>query len=319
MASLNHIKCLLLVLFLGNLSHLGIGYKIRKLDEYIFPTQDNPLQYHNGEVLQGKIPVSIVWYGNFTQTQKYIITNFIDSLTHDEQQQQQQQQSCPSVAQWFDNINKLYLCKVGKNNPTTHIHLDHNQIVDDNYSMGYYLTLDNITQLANLPNCKKGEITLVFTAEDVAVEGFCMTRCALHRSDPNSGAIVIWVGNSAKQCPGQCAWPFHQPMQGPMCPPLTAPNGDMGVDGMVTNLAHMIAGATTNPYGDGFYQGTQEAPLEVSTACPGAYATGHFPGFAGFLPTDSSGASYNANGANGQNYLLPAFFDPSTCSCTTTV
>lgn len=315
MASLNHVKCFLVALLVANLSYLCLGYNIRKLDEYIFPKQENPLAYHYGEVLQGQIPVSIIWYGKFSWTQKYIITNFIDSLTKDPQQQQ----SWPSVSQWFSNIYNLYLAKTGKACPSTHIHLDHKQTVDDNCSMGKYLTLDQLSQLASLPKRKKGEITLLFTADDVAVEGFCMARCALHRYDPDTGAIVIWVGNPATQCPGQCAWPFHQPMHGPMCAPLTAPNGDIGADGMVMNLAHMIAGTVTNPFGDGFYQGTKEAPLEASTSCPGAYAKGHYPGYAGNLLTDLSGASYNANGANGQKYLLPALFDPSTCSCTTMI
>ncbi|KAJ4790207.1 Protein EXORDIUM [Rhynchospora pubera] len=316
MAPLNYVKCSLLVLFLVNLIHFGLASRIRKLDEYIFPTQENPLVYHNGEVLQGKIPVSIVWYGTFTPTQKYILTNFIESLTHDENQQQQ---PCPSVSQWFDKINQLYLSQLEKNGPTTHVHLDDKQIVDENYSKGKYLKEDQISELAALAERQKGEIAIVFTAEDVAVEGFCMDSCALHKSDPNTGALLIWVGNAATQCPGQCSWPFHQPIYGPMCPPLTAPNGDIGIDGMVINLAHMVAGTITNPSGNGFYQGAVEMPLEASTACPGVYANGHFPGYAGNLPTDSSGASYNANGANGQKYLLPAIFDPSTCSCTTMV
>jgi Phosphate-induced protein 1 conserved region len=315
MASLNHFKCSLLILLFVNFSYLCFGDNIRKLDEYVFPRQDNPLTYHYGEVLQGQIPVSLVWYGKFSGTQKYIITNFIDSLTYN----QAQQQSWPSVSQWFGNIYNIYLSKTGKACPSTHIHLDHKQITDDNYSMGKYLTEDQISQLAALPKRKKGEITLVFTAEDVAVEGFCMARCALHRSDPNTGALVIWVGNPATQCPGHCAWPFHQTLHGPVCAPLTAPNGDIGVDGMVMNLANMIAGTVTNPFGTGFYQGTNEAPLEASTACPGAYAKGHYPGYAGNLPIDSAGASYNANGANGLKYLLPALFDPSTCSCTTMI
>ncbi|KAG6473314.1 hypothetical protein ZIOFF_067229 [Zingiber officinale] len=124
-----------------------------------------------------------------------------------------------------------------------------------------------------------------------------MSRCGSHWSNRKSGTAYIWVGNAAKQCPGQCAWPFHQPLYGPQTPPLVAPNGDVGADGMVINLASMVAGAVTNPFGDGFYQGPKSAPLEAATACPGVYAKGSYPGYAGDLKVDpSTGASYNANG-----------------------
>nr|CAD1826336.1 unnamed protein product [Ananas comosus var. bracteatus] len=120
--------------------------------------------------------------------------------------------------------------------------------------------------------------------------------------------------------PGQCAWPFHRPIYGPQTPPLVAPNGDVGVDGMVINLASMIAGAVTNPFGDGFFQGPKEAPLEAATACAGVYGKGAYPGYAGDLLVDpTTGASYNANGAHGRKYLVPALFDPSTSSCSTLV
>jgi hypothetical protein len=87
------------------------------------------------------------------------------------------------------------------------------------------------------------------------------------------------------------------------------------MDGLVINVASMVAGAVTNPFGDGFYQGDRAAPLEAATACPGAY-----PGYAGQLLVDTAtGASYNANGAHGRKYLLPALFDPATSACSTLV
>ncbi|PWZ25409.1 Protein EXORDIUM [Zea mays] len=120
-------------------------------------------------------------------------------------------------------------------------------------------------------------------------------------------------------CPGQCAWPFHQPVYGPQAPPLTPPNGDVGVDGMVISLASMIVGTVTNPFGNGFYQeGSADAPLEAATACAGVYGKGAYPGYAGALLVDpASGASFNANGARGRKYLVPALVDPDTSSCAT--
>ncbi|ONK74102.1 uncharacterized protein A4U43_C03F2790 [Asparagus officinalis] len=111
-----------------------------------------------------------------------------------------------------------------------------------------------------------------------------------------------------------------QPMYGPQSPPLVAPNGDVGVDGVVINLASLLAGTVTNPFGNGFFQGPKEAPLEAASACPGVYGKGAYPGYAGELLVDpATGASYNVNGAHGRKYLVPALFDPSTASCSTLV
>ncbi|XP_042495009.1 protein PHOSPHATE-INDUCED 1-like [Macadamia integrifolia] len=161
----------------------------------------------------------------------------------------------------------------------------------------------------------------VLTAADVTVESFCMDTCGSHGSQGKKSKFAyIWVGNSETQCPSQCAWPFHQPTYGPQNPPLVSPNNDVGMDGMVMNLASLLAGTATNPFENGFYQGPAEAPLEAASACPGIYGKGAYPGYPGDLLVDpTTGASYNANGANGRKYLLPALFDPSTSSCSTLV
>ncbi|KAL6179447.1 hypothetical protein ACLB2K_050962 [Fragaria x ananassa] len=179
-------------------------------------------------------------------------------------------------------------------------------------------------------------INVVLTSSDVIIDGFCSNKCGTHgysRSSfirgksPNFAYIwvselpYIWAGNSETQCPGQCAWPFHQPIYGPQTPPLVAPNNDVGMDGMIMNLANLLAWTVTNPFGNGFYQGPKEAPiLEAASACPGIYRKGAYPGYAGDLLVDAAtGASNNANGLNGKKYLLPALFDPSTSTCSTLV
>ncbi|TMW92272.1 hypothetical protein EJD97_013255, partial [Solanum chilense] len=74
-------------------------------------------------------------------------------------------------------------------------------------------------------------INIVLTASDVAADQFCTSRC-----------------------PGQCAWPFHQPNYGPQGPALVAPNNDMGSDGMVINLTSLLAETVTDPFGNRYYQ-----------------------------------------------------------------
>ncbi|KAG0513493.1 hypothetical protein BDA96_10G107300 [Sorghum bicolor] len=323
----------------------------RKLMFLVQP-QPNLLTYHNGAVLSGDIPVSILWYGRFTPAQKAVVSDFLFSLSAAPPQEPSSSSSpAPSVAQWWSNINQLYLSKaaaaaVSKKNGAqggakrnARVVLS-GQVTDEGCSLGKSLKLSQLPSLAAAaaarPAAKKdqggGGVVLVLTARDVA--GFCMSRCGHHgsysydggarsgsRSRRAAAAAYAWVGNPVDQCPGQCAWPFHQPAYGPQAPPpLVPPSGDAGMDGVVINVASMVAGAVTNPFGDGFYQGDRGAPLEAATACAGVYGKGAYPGYAGRLLVDgATGASYNAHGARGRKYLLPALFNPDTSACSTLV
>jgi hypothetical protein len=150
-----------------------------------------------------------------------------------------------------------------------------------------------------------------------------MFRCGVH-DHASAGAhgrarfAHLWAGNPAKQCPGQCAWPFARPVYGSPMPPLVSPSGDVGMDGVVISLAALLAGTVTNPYGDGYYQG--DLGMEAATACAGVFGSGAYPGYPGKLLVDrATGASYNAVGMGGRKYLLPALWDPTTSKCRTLV
>jgi hypothetical protein len=287
------------------------------------PPPSDLLRYHDGAVLSGDIPVSVLWYGRFTPAQKAIVTDFLLSLSA-APRRSPSSSPAPSVSQWWGTIDRLYLSKAadvgksgaygGKTKKSTRVVLA-GQVSDEGCSLGKSLKL---AQLPALAAAKGGGLALVLTAQDVAVEGFCMSRCGHHGS--NGSYAWAWVGNPATQCPGQCAWPFHQPPYGPQAPPLVPPNGDVGMDGALISVASMVAGAVTNPFGDGFYQGDRGAPLEAATACAGVYGAGAYPGYAGQLLVDAAtGASYNANAARGRKYLLPALYDPDTGACATLV
>ncbi|XWS23912.1 hypothetical protein CRYUN_Cryun28dG0056500 [Craigia yunnanensis] len=194
------------------------------------------------------------------------------------------------------------------------------QVTDRNCSLGKILKKYQISKLARRVHSKPGGLTLVHTAKDVAVEGFRTSNCGFHSSNAKEKSVFIWVGNSVTQCPGQCAWPFHQPIYGPQNAPLGAPNGDVGVDGLIINIASLLARAVTNPYGNGYFLGSDGAQLEAASACPGVYGKEAYPGYAGELLVDrTTGTSYNAHGLNGRKYLLPALFDPVTSQCSTLV
>nr|XP_010939670.1 protein EXORDIUM-like 1 [Elaeis guineensis] len=314
MASSSISPCFLCIFLVVASLLFQCSYGARKLNALV--EEPSPvLTYHKGALLTGPISVNLIWYGKFTATQRAIISDFVTSLSS---KGGGQKQPVPSVSTWWNTTEKYYARSKTKF-PTLTLG---DQILDESYTLGKSLTNADIAKLASR-GAPKYAVNVVLTADDVAVEGFCMSRCGTHGTSPRSKSgrfAYIWVGNSATQCPGQCAWPFHQPVYGPQSPPLVAPNGDVGIDGMVINLASMMAGTVTNPFGNGFYQGPKEAPLEVATACTGVYAKGAYPGYAGDLLVDpTTGASYNANGAHGRKYLVPALFDPSTSSCSTLV
>ncbi|KAJ8762510.1 hypothetical protein K2173_007949 [Erythroxylum novogranatense] len=295
----------------------------RKLNEVV-QDPNQLLSYHNGPLLSGKISINLIWYGKFKPSQRAIVSDFIASLSTTTTSMPSKNNH-PSVATWWKTIEKYYLSSKRSSLSL----LLHKQILDEAYSLGKSLTNEQIVSLASKGD-QRNAVNVVLTSSDVTVEGFCMNRCGTHGSASASNTshataknykfAYIWVGNSETQCPGYCAWPFHQPIYGPQSPPLIAPNNDVGLDGMVINLASLLAGTATNPFGNGYFQGPKEAPLEAASACPGVYGKGAYPGYAGNLLFDSTtGASYNAIGDNGRKFLLPALYDPYTSSCSTLV
>ena len=300
------------------------------------------LTYHDGPLLSTNgvtTHVHLIWYGKFTPVQRSILADFLQSLGAKTVEGKTNQ---PSASTWWKTTHKYEGATSNKAAPSSVIMLG-KQKVDQDYSLGKSLKRTDTAALVEaavksgaLPLPENGNaVYLVLTSEDVAVEGFCMSSCGFHanlnllshqkstrsrlmgKEEKHQQLLpYAWVGNSASQCPGQCAWPFHQPIYGPQTPPLVAPNGDMGIDGMIINIATVLAGAATNPFNTGYFQGDAAAPLEAVSACPGIYGKGAYPGFPGELLVEkTTGASYNAHGVNGREFLLPAMWDPSTKSC----
>ncbi|KAK6938137.1 Protein EXORDIUM-like [Dillenia turbinata] len=278
--------------------------------------QEQPLvlTYHKGPLLKGNITVNLIWYGTFTPNQRSTIVDFINSLSS----HSNPPKSPPSVSSWWKITD-------GYKGGLSTVVLG-NQIQDLKYSLGKSLKDSQLVALAAKAGYKTDSINVVLTAADVVVDDFCMDRCGSHGSgfgkarDPKSKLAYAWVGNPVKQCPGYCAWPFHTPVYGPQTTPLIPPNGDIGADGMIINLATVLAGTVTNPFNNGYFQGPASAPLEAVSACTGIFGSGAYPGYPGQLLVDkATKASYNAVGVKGRKYLLPAMWDPRTSTCKTLV
>nr|XP_051191250.1 protein PHOSPHATE-INDUCED 1-like [Lolium perenne] len=280
------------------------------------------MAYHHGAVLDGTVPVSVLYYGAFSPHHKAILADFLLSLSPRARPHAfgAPAAASPSVARWWETVDR-YVQRAGRER--TRVLLT-NQVSDEGCSLGKRLSRLQVEQLAARLGVAPGGVAVVLTAADVAVEGFCESSCGLHGSAAPGGSVHVWVGNAAVQCPGRCAWPFHAadgyPIGGHRSgDTLRAPNGDAGVDGMVINLAALLAGAVTNPYGHGYFQGDAGAPVEVGAGCPGVYGRGAYPGYPGKVRLDTTtGAGlpgYNAVGRNGRRYLVPALVDPTNYSC----
>ncbi|EEE65346.1 hypothetical protein OsJ_20621 [Oryza sativa Japonica Group] len=290
MGNLLDMKVVAMVAALVVMSLAGVSMAARRVPALLKSHVGDGISYHGGAVLGGDIPVTLVWYGKFKPAQKAIVVDFLLSLTATPPNA-----TTPSAAQWWGAIAAGYLSSNATNVTTAARVVLANQTSDEEYSLGKSLTL---------------------------VEGFCSARFGVQGSDARRRVTAYaWAGDAERQCPGQCAWPFAKPPYGPKGEAaLVPPNGDVGADGVVATLAGVLAGAVTNPFGDGYYLGDKDAALEACSACAGAYGSDSYPGYAGkVLVDETTGGSYNAVGAHGRKYLLPAVYDPATSRCTTLV
>ncbi|XP_068658810.1 protein EXORDIUM-like 2 [Aristolochia californica] len=274
------------------------------------------LEYHHGPLLTGpsSINVYLLWYGSFPLPNKLTISDFFASF-------QPSPLRGPTVSSWWRTAGAY---KDARRTPVSSTVKLAGQISDARGMLGKNLKRADLTTLVKnailnrvFPLDPNG-VYLVLTASDVAVERFCMGSCGFHDTLAISATrrvVFAHVGDSAKQCPGLCAWPYAVPAYGPPGSPLVAPNG-VGVDGMVINIATILAGSTTNPFKNGYFQGDELAPLEAVTACPGIFGADAYPGYPGKLMTEQgSRASFNAFGAHGRRFLLPAMWDPVSLTC----
>ncbi|KAL8151337.1 hypothetical protein V2J09_021145 [Rumex salicifolius] len=259
------------------------------------------LQYHMGPVLTGpEITVHVIWYGKWLPPQKRIIREFISSISAESA-------PSPSVSGWWRTV-RLYTDQTGANISRT-VRLG-SEKSDRFYSHGKSLTRLSIQSLVKsaisastkpMPISPKSGLYLLLTSNDVYVQDFCNQVCGFHYfTFPSLVGYTLpyaWVGNSEKFCPGTCAYPFAVPDYIPGLKPLKSPNGDVGVDGMISVIAHEIAEAVTNPLVNAWYAGSDPtAPVEIADLCEGIYGTGGGGSYTGQMLDGSDGATYNMNG-----------------------
>ena len=258
------------------------------------------LRYHMGPVLTANITVHTIWYGTWQRNQKKIIREFINSISAVDSKH-------PSVSGWWKTV-QLYTDQTGANiSRTLRLGAEKN---DRFYSHGKRLTRMSIQSVIKsavtartkpLPVNPQSGLYLLLTSDDVYVQDFCGQVCGFHYfTFPSIVGYTLpyaWVGNSAKQCPGVCAYPFAVPDYIPGLKPLKSPNGDVGIDGMVSVIGHEIAELASNPLVNAWYAGQDPSfPVEIADLCEGIYGTGGGGSYTGQLFNGEDGATFNMNG-----------------------
>ncbi|KAK8608215.1 hypothetical protein V6N13_023645 [Hibiscus sabdariffa] len=283
------------------------------------------LEYHMGPVLASAINLYIIWYGQWNPTHQGTIRDFIDSLSSSSAAS-----SYPSVADWWKTV-RLYTDQTGSNITGT-ISLS-GEFYDTGYSHGVYLSrlsMQSIIETAvtsrsrPLPLNPRNGLYLVLTSDDVRVEDFCRAVCGFHYfTFPFVVGVTVpyaWVGYSGSQCPGMCAYPFAWPKYSGKPPPsdgiMRAPNGDAGVDGMISVIAHELAEVSSNPLVNAWYAGDDPtAPTEIADLCLGLYGSGGGGGYVGKVYKDAWGNDYNVNGVKGRRFLVQWVWNPVKRRC----
>nr|GLL21074.1 protein EXORDIUM-like 3 [Ipomoea trifida] len=265
------------------------------------------LKYHMGPVLTANITVYPIWYGRWTNAQKRIIREFVTAISAADSKP-------PSVAGWWKTV-QLYTDQTGAN-ISRNVHLG-DEKNDRFYSHGKSLTRLTVQTVIKaavtaktrpLPVNPKSGVYLLLTSDDVYVQDFCNNVCGFHYfTFPSIVGYTLpyaWVGNSAKLCPGTCAYPFAVPGYIPGLKAVKSPNGDVGVDGMISVIGHEIAELSTNPLVNAWYAGGDPVfPVEIADLCEGIYGTGGGGSYTGQMLNGGDGATYNMNGIR-RRYLV---------------
>ena len=183
------------------------------------------IYYHNGPIMTGTTAVYYIYYGTWAASQQTILGDFASTI---------------GGSPYF-NINTTYW---GANNTVVSNSVRFGGTAIDNYSQGtslsdgsIYSIVQNAITSGALPKDASG-VYFVLTSPDVDENtGFCSSYCGWHTNGAIQGTDIKYsfVGNSDR-CPSACEEQTS-----------SSPNGDTGVDGMVSVIAHELEESVTDP------------------------------------------------------------------------
>lgn len=138
-------KKMSLLIFLLHLNFISSCLGARKLTSLYQPSPI-AMTYHKGALLEGNLPVSILWYGEFSPAQKSIIADFLLSLNPQKNQLGSHFTTPqPSVSKRWHTI-QTYMKKAGKGQTRVFIA---SQFSDKNCSLGKIFKKAQVFDLAN--------------------------------------------------------------------------------------------------------------------------------------------------------------------------
>jgi hypothetical protein len=239
------------------------------------------ITFHGGPVMAAP-NVYLIWYGNWNQSNgsdtaagQEIVRDFLHGLSG----------------------SNYYVTNASYNTPTGTFQVDGEYT--DNYSQGTRLSDSRVqTVVTNAIKTKKlgvadpNGIYFVLTSSDVSESsGFCSKYCGWHTSGTISGSDIkyAFVGN-AYRCLNACA------------AQTVGPNGNAGVDGMVSVIAHELEETNTDPDLNAWYDrnGNEDADKCAWT-------------FGGHQTKGANGAYYNmtlpGTTGNNRNFLIQRELD----------
>jgi len=254
----------------------------------------SPITYHGGPVM-GTPVVYLIWYGNWNQSNgsdtpagRQIVSDFLSGLS----------------GSGYYKINTSYGATGGTPTGLETFFPVTNELTDTG-SQGTRLTdakvqavVSNALASGKLPT-RTDAAYFVLTSSNVAESsGFCNRYCGWHTSGTINGTNIKYsfVGN-ANRCPTSCA------------AQSVSPNGNAGVDGMISVIAHELEEANTDPNPSSGWVDSSGA--ENADKC--AWTFGQK------LLTTSNGAYYNmtldAPGGGSRNYLVQRNLAASDNKC----
>jgi Phosphate-induced protein 1 conserved region len=244
-------------------------------------TMTPDITFHGGPVM-GSPNVYLIWYGNWNQSNasdtasgKTIVKDFLHGLSG----------------------SPYYLTNTSYGAPTGMFTVKGEYT--DSYSQGSSLTDAKVQSVVStaIHTGKMGPadpngIYFVLSSSDVAeTSGFCSKYCGWHSASTIVGSNIkyAFVGN-ANRCLSSCA------------AQTSSPNGNAGVDGMVSVLAHELEEANTDPNLNAWYDahGAEDADKCAWT-------------FGSNLQRSSNGAYYNmtltGQSGNSRDFLVQRELD----------
>jgi hypothetical protein len=192
------------------------------------PSGNNGILYHGGPLMLGTTNVYYIWYGNWSGNSAVTILSDL----------MQNMGGSPIY-----NTNTSYY---NGSNVRVSNSVSFGFGINDNYSLGTSLTDANIqTIVANAISSgqvpkQTNAVYFVLTSADVReTSGFGSSYCGWHTHGTIAGSDIkyAFVGDATTQAPTGCI----------DLTASSAPNGNMGADGMASVIFHELSEAVTDP------------------------------------------------------------------------